>query len=102
MKKPPTGIDKYGKFTVEGVIVGWLQADANIGESWDMNIYEDDVAIVQADDGHTFIRWLGSGWEQIDPPINIAAGKVAVVGTRISFITTWDEQIQYTRIARGL
>lgn len=101
MRKPPPGIDKYEKFTIEGVIVGWLTTDHD-NDSERRNLYEDDVAVVQADDGHTFVRWLGSGWEQVDPPVNILAGKVAVVGTRISFTTTWDEQVEYTRIARGL
>lgn len=97
MRQPPPGIDKYGTFEVEGIIVGWMTTDHEA-----QNIYEDDVAVVQADDGHTFIRWLGSGWEQIDPPPALPAGKVAVVGTRISFKTDWNEQVEYTRIARGL
>jgi hypothetical protein len=91
--KPPKGTERYKWFEVEGIIVGWLSTGINGDE-----IYEEDVAVVQADDGHTFIRWIGNDWFPVDPP----DAEAATVGLRIRFTTNWDEQITYTKIARGI
>jgi hypothetical protein len=91
--RKPKGIDKYGKFTVTGIIIGWLETNGG-----DDNIYESNVAVVQAEDGHTFLRWLGIEHVITDP----VDARAAVVGTQITFVTTWAEQIEYTKVARGI
>lgn len=79
-------------FRVEGIIVGWLRIGI------DEEVYEDNVAIVQQDDSLTFIRWLGNDYAMVDPP----EAQEAAVGARIRFTTTLEEQLQYTKTARGL
>lgn len=94
-------------FTVEGTIVGWL----HLGDEDDDNIMENDVAIVQTDEGVCYLRWLGLDWIQVDPPPNyIVAGtsgrveaveQFAAIGTRIRFDTNLREQSEYTRLSKG-
>jgi hypothetical protein len=91
--RKPKGIDKFAKFTVTGIIIGWLETNGG-----DDNIYENNVAVVQAADGHTFLRWLGIEHEITDP----VEARAAVVGTAITFVTTWEEQMEYTKVARGI
>lgn len=79
-------------FKVEGIVVGWLRTGSNGDE-----VYEDEVAIVQQDNGLTFIRWLGNDYTMVDPP----EAQEAAIGARIGFTTTMDEQLEYTKIARG-
>lgn len=101
------GKDRW--FTVEGIVVGWLRTNPGGEEP-----LEDDVAVVQTDDGRSFIRWLGNDWEQIDPPpkalppivlrngeMSEGIEQVAATGTRIRFMTCRREQKDYTRLARG-
>jgi hypothetical protein len=95
---------KKGWTTVEGVIVGWLAT--NNPEDDEANIFEDDVAVVQTDDGTTFLRWLGNDWAQIDPPPEVhddghQINQFAAVGTRISFSTNVHEQREYAHLAKG-
>ena len=90
--------DKYKFFAVEGIIVGWLDTSDDENDC----IMEHDVAIVQNDDGRSYIRWLGNDWEQIDTlPQGERAEQVAAIGTRIRFMTNVSEQREYTKLAHG-
>jgi hypothetical protein len=85
--------DKYKWFWVIGTIVGWLTT----GDEDNDCILEDDVAVVQTDDGHFWIRWLGNDYSPIDP----ANPEGPAIGAKISFKTNLSEQYEYTRLARG-
>jgi hypothetical protein len=84
-------------FWVTGIIVGWLRTGN--GEE----VLEDDVAVVQTESArsYSYLRWLGATWFQIDPPESEEYGKQAAIGTKIRFQTTREEQVEYTKLARG-